>query len=69
MEHHDYEIESLVDQQNRSSVDYAYTFKPLTLEPFKNSKSLKKSGYYKLLSDFNFNYLLKYLTFALLKIK
>ena len=56
-EHHDYEIESLVDKQNRSSVDYAYTFKPKTIEPFKNSKALKKSGYYKLLTDFNFNFL------------
>ncbi|KIM09770.1 MAG: SprA protein [Sulfurovum sp. FS06-10] len=57
MEHHDYEIESLEDKQNRSSVDYAYSFKPLTVEPFKNTKALKKSGYYKLLSDFNFNFL------------
>jgi cell surface protein SprA len=63
-EHHDYEIESLVDQQNRSSVDYAYTFKPLTLEPFKNSKALKKSGYYKLLSDFNFNFLPTNISFS-----
>lgn len=57
MEHHDYEIESLEDKQNRTSVDYAYSFKPLTIEPFKNSKTLKKSGYYKMLSDFNFNFL------------
>ncbi|WP_370519341.1 cell surface protein SprA [Flavobacterium sp. 9AF] len=56
-EHHDYEIESLVDQQNRTTVDYAYAFKPLTIEPFKNSKKLSKSGYYKLLKDFNFNFL------------
>lgn len=57
MEHHDYEIESLQDKQNRTSVDYAYSFKPLTVEPFKNSKVLKKNGYYKMLSDFNFNFL------------
>ena len=57
MEHHDYEIESLVDQQNRTTVDYAYSFKPLTIEPFKNSKKLSKSGYYKMLKDFNFNFL------------
>lgn len=57
MEHHDYEIESLEDKQNRTSVDYAYSFKPLSVEPFKNSKSLKKSGYYKMLTDFNFNFL------------
>ena len=57
MEHHDYEIKDLVDQQQRSSVDYAYNFKPKSVEPFKNSKSLKKSGYYKMLTDFNFNFL------------
>lgn len=57
MEHHDYEIESLQDKQNRTAVDYAFTFKPLTVEPFKNANSLKKSGYYKMLSDFNFNFL------------
>ena len=57
MEHHDYEIESLEDKQNRTAVDYTYSFKPLEVEPFKNSKTLKKSGYYKMLSDFNFNFL------------
>ncbi|NHN27477.1 cell surface protein SprA [Flavobacterium jejuense] len=56
-EHHDYEIESLLDQQNRTTVDYAYAFKPKTIEPFKNSKKLSKSGYYKLLKDFNFNFM------------
>jgi cell surface protein SprA len=55
--HHDYEIENLIDKQNRTTVDYAYTFKPKTVEPFKNTKLFKKSGYYKMLSDFNFNYL------------
>lgn len=63
-EHHDYEIENLLDQQNRSSVDYAYTFKPLNFEPFKNSKTLKKSGYYKMLSDFNFNFLPSSVSFS-----
>jgi cell surface protein SprA len=55
--HHDYEVESLLDQQNKSSVDYAYSFKPVTLEPFKKSQKLKKNGYYKMLSDLNFNLL------------
>jgi len=63
-EHHDYEIENLLDQQNRTSVDYAYTFKPLTFEPFKNSKALKKSGYYKMLSDLNFNFLPSNVSFS-----
>jgi cell surface protein SprA len=63
-EHHDYEIESLEDKQNRTSVDYAYSFKPLTIEPFKETKFFKKSGYYKLLSDFNFNFLPSNINFS-----
>ncbi|WP_430400011.1 cell surface protein SprA [Flavobacterium sp.] len=63
-EHHDYEIESLVDQQNRSSVDYAYSFKPLEIEPFKKSEKLKKNGYYKMLTDFNFNFLPSNISFS-----
>lgn len=63
-EHHDYEIENLQDMQNRTSVDYAYSFKPLTVEPFKNSNKLKKNGYYKLLSDFNFNFLPSTINFS-----
>ncbi len=64
MEHHDYEIENLVDQQNRTTIDYAYSFKPLTVEPFKNSKKLSKSGYYKLLKDFNFNFMPANISFS-----
>lgn len=63
-EHHDYEIESLEDKQNRTSVDYAYSFKPLTIEPFKETKFFKKSGYYKLLSHFNFNFLPSNINFS-----
>lgn len=57
VERHDFEIEDYVDQQVNSSVDYTYTFKPKSLEPFKNTKFMKKSNYWKLLSDFNLNYL------------
>ncbi len=63
-QHHDYEVENLLDQQNKSTVDYAYSFKPATFEPFKNSKTLKKSGYYKMLSDFNFNFLPSNIAFS-----
>lgn len=63
-EHHDYEIENLIDKQNRTTVDYAFTFKPKTVEPFKNSKFLNKNGYYKMLSDFNFNYLPSNVSFS-----
>lgn len=57
IEKHDYEIEDYVDQQLRTSVDYSYTFQPKPVEPFKQTKFMKKSSYWKLLSDFNFNYL------------
>jgi len=57
IEKHDYEIEQYTDQQLRTAVDYTYTFQPKPVEPFKQSKFMKKSSYWKLLSDFNFNYL------------
>ena len=57
VERHDYEIEQYVDQQASTSVDYAFTFQPKPVEPFKKSEVFKKSNYWKLLSDFNFNYL------------
>jgi cell surface protein SprA len=56
-------VQSLVDQQQKSSLDYAYSFKPLSIEPFKKSKFLKKNGYYKAISDFNFNFLPSNITF------
>lgn len=62
--HHDYEVESLLDQQNKSSVDYAYSFKPATFEPFKKSQKLKKNGYYKMLSELNFNLLPSNISFS-----
>ncbi len=63
-EHHDYEIENLIDKQNRTTVDYAYAFQSKPVEPFKDTKLFKKSGYYKLLSDFNFNYLPSNVSFS-----
>jgi cell surface protein SprA len=45
-------------QQASSSVDYAFSFQPKPIEPFKKMEFMKKkSDYWKLLSDFNFNYL------------
>ncbi|MDI1257475.1 MAG: cell surface protein SprA [Flavobacterium sp.] len=61
---HDYEIEDYVDQQLRTSVDYTYTFSPKPIEPLKNNKFLKKSSYWKLLTDFNFNYLPSNISFG-----
>ena len=57
VERHDFEIEQYADQQANSSVDYAYSFKSKSVEPFKKTKFMKKSNYWKLLSDFNFDYL------------
>ena len=57
VERHDFEIEDYLDQQLNTGVDYAYAFQPKLVEPFKKSSFLKKSSYWKLLSDFNFNYL------------
>lgn len=63
-EHHDYEIEDLRDQQVRVSADYNYNFQNKPVEPFKNTAFMKKSNYWKLLSDFNFNYLPSNLSFS-----
>ena len=60
---HDFEIEKNIDQQSRTTVDYAYTFQPKVLEPFQKTKFMKKSSYWKFLSDLNFNYLPSNITF------
>lgn len=60
---HDFEIETYIDQQTRSSIDYAYTFENKPVEPFKNMQFMKKSNYWKLFQDFNFNYLPTNITF------
>ncbi|MES2574548.1 MAG: cell surface protein SprA [Bacteroidota bacterium] len=57
VERHDFEIEDYVDQQANTAVDYAYSFQPKAVEPFKKKEFVKKSSYWKMLSDFNFNYL------------
>jgi cell surface protein SprA len=56
-QHHDFQVESLDDKQVKTAVDYAYTFKPSTIEPFKKTKAFSKGEYYKALKDFNFNFL------------
>jgi len=63
VERHDFEIEQYTDQQANTSVDYAYSFQPKSVEPFKKTKFMGKSSYWKLLSDFNFNYLPSNITF------
>lgn len=60
---HDFEIEDFIDQQANTAIDYGYSFQPKLVEPFKKTKFMKKSSYWKLLSDFNFNYLPSNITF------
>ena len=64
MLHHDFQVQNLIDQQQKSSLDYAYSFKPLPIEPFKKNKFFKKNGYYKLLSDMNFNFMPSNVSFS-----
>lgn len=63
LEQHNFEIEGLLDQQTRSSIDYSYGFKPMNFEPFKKAEGLKKKQYFKLLTDFNLNILPSNVTF------
>jgi cell surface protein SprA len=63
VERHDYEVEDYEDEQSNTAVNYAYTFQPKEVVPFKNTKFMKKSNYWKMLSDFNFNYLPSNITF------
>jgi cell surface protein SprA len=60
---HDYEVETYQDQQSNTAVNYAYTFQPKEVVPFKTTKFMKSSEYWKILSDFNFNYLPSNITF------
>lgn len=63
VERHDFEVEKNVDQQSRTTVDYAFAFQPKPVEPFQKTKFMKKSTYWKFLSDLNFNYLPSSVTF------
>ncbi len=62
-EKHNYEIEDYLYEKTSTSVNYNYGFKPKNIAPFKDSKLMKKSNYWKLLSDFNFNLLPANITF------
>ncbi len=62
--HSDYQIEQQLDQQVRATADYNYTFQGKPVEPLKNVGFMKKSQYWKMLSDFNFNYLPSNLSFS-----
>jgi len=64
VEKHNYEIENYIDQQVNTTVDYTYSFQNKPVEPFKKTKFMKKSSYWKMLSDFNFNYLPSSISFS-----
>ena len=64
VEKHNYEIENYNDEQVNTGVDYTFAFKSKPIEPFKKVKAFKKSEYWKLLSDFNFNYLPASISFS-----
>jgi len=55
--HKDYNVEKFIDQNVRASATYNYSFKPKSVEPFKNSKFLDKNGFFKFIKDFNINLL------------
>ncbi|MGB0836998.1 MAG: cell surface protein SprA [Flavobacteriaceae bacterium] len=54
MSHRDYNIESDIDQNLRSSANYTYTKSPDFISPFKNVEAFQ-SSYLKFLNEFNFN--------------
>ncbi len=64
VERHNFEIEKFLDQQVNTTADYTFAFQPKPVEPLKNNKYFKKSSYWKLLSDFNFNYLPSNISFS-----
>jgi cell surface protein SprA len=64
VDRHNYEIENFIDQQVNTAADYTFAFQPKPVEPFKKTKFMKKSSYWKMLSDFNFNYLPSNISFS-----
>ncbi|MEN2399090.1 cell surface protein SprA [Flavobacterium sp. MC2016-06] len=60
---HDYERESYVDQKSSTTLNYDFSTNPENVQPFKKTDFMKKSSYWKLLSDFNFNYMPSNITF------
>ncbi len=56
-DHHDFEIESSINQNVRVGGTYDFSFQPLTIEPLKKVKLFNKSRYFDLFKDFNLNLL------------
>ncbi len=55
--HRDYEIENMTDQNLRTGINYNFNFNSLKLEPLKNNDSIFNGKYLKILKDFNINLL------------
>ncbi len=55
--HRDYEIENMLDQNVRAGVNYNFNFNTVKFEPLKNNDSIFNSNYLKILKDFNINIL------------
>ncbi|SFW65622.1 protein involved in gliding motility SprA [Sinomicrobium oceani] len=53
--HRDYEIEDMRDQNIRTGFIYNYNFKPVQVEPFKKNDSILRNRYWQWLKDFNIN--------------
>ncbi len=64
IEKHNFEIKSYMDKQINATVDYTFSFQPKPVEPLKKIKYFKKSEYWKMLSDFNFNYMPSSINFS-----
>jgi cell surface protein SprA len=64
-----FEIENYQDKQTKSSIDYTYSFQTKAIEPLKKNKFMSKSKYWKLLQDFNFNYLPTNINFSINNIR
>jgi len=55
VDYRDFEIQDALSQNVRVGATYDYSFAPLSIEPFKNTKVLDSSDYFSLVKDFNFN--------------
>ena len=55
--HRDYEIENMLDQNVRAGVNYNFNFNTIKFEPLKKNDSIFNSKYLKILKDFNINLL------------
>ncbi|WP_394368758.1 T9SS outer membrane translocon Sov/SprA [Galbibacter mesophilus] len=55
MDHRDYEIEKLKDQNVRTGFLYSHNFQPVEVVPLQNADSILQSKYWDWLKEFNFN--------------